>query len=265
MAATIFYFTGTGNSLAAARRIGESLGDCTLIPIASIVGQKTSGTGVTGLVFPLYFCGLPEIVSRFTRQLELDQSEYTFAVVTRGGGPSRALTQLRQIFAGKGLKLDAGFLVNMPGNYTPLRDVLPQEKLKKVLTDAGNKLDEISEMVSRRESSIDRENPLSRLIGREIYHYVIDTLNTRDEKFHLTEGCTSCGICAEVCPVGNITMEAGHPEWHGNCQQCFACHHFCIEQVIQFGRKTAQRGRYHHPEIRYDDISRQRIGIAEHY
>ncbi len=265
MTGTVYYFTGTGNSLAAARTIGESLGNCTLVPISSIADQPSLGQDVTGIVFPLYFCGLPEIVLRFAGQLDLDLAEYTFAVVTRGGGPSRALRQLHQIFSEKGWMLDAGFLLNMPNNYTPMHNVPSPEKERKVLDQAQKKLDTICEMIRNHETRMDREPLIGRMIGHEIYHMVIDTIHTRDRRFHLSEGCTSCGICANVCPVGNISMEGGIPVWHGNCQQCFACHHFCAEKVIQFGRRTAKRGRYHHPEIRRDDVARQRMGISENY
>jgi ferredoxin len=265
MTGTIYYFTGTGNSLAAARTIAESLGDMSLVPISSTAGKGAQGLGVTGLVFPLQFCGLPEVVRRFAGRLDLDLSEYTFAVVTRRGGPSRALCQLRDIFGAGGWVLDAGFLLNMPGNYTPLFDVPSREKQAAILEAASGRLSGICAAIRSRATHTDRESMLERMIGHEIYHMWIESIGSRDGRFHLTDGCTSCGVCAGVCPVGNITIEGGRPVWHGRCQQCFACFHFCSEKVIQFGPKTVKRGRYHHPDTRPDDIARQRMGIAENY
>jgi len=265
MAGTIYYFTGTGNSLAAARTIAETLGDFTLLPLSSVSSEGTQGVGTVGLVFPLYFGGLPEIVRRFAGRLDLDLSDYTFAVVTRRGGPSRALCQLREIFDAGGWILDAGFLLNMPGSYTPLFDVQSPEKQDVILEAAAGRLTGICSAIRSRASHMDRESILDRVIAHEIYHMRIESIGSRDGRFHLTDGCTSCGVCASVCPVGNITIEGGRPVWHGKCQQCFACFHFCSERVIQFGSKTAKRGRYHHPETRPDDIARQRIGIAENY
>ena len=38
MKTIIYYFTGTGNSLAAAKKIAAALKDCELVPIASLEG-----------------------------------------------------------------------------------------------------------------------------------------------------------------------------------------------------------------------------------
>ena len=70
-----------------------------------------------------------------------------------------------------------------------------------------------------------------------------------DEAFHTDERCISCGICAQVCPVGNILMAGGRPAWHHRCEQCFACLQWCPEEAIQFGSGTSGKRRYHHPDV----------------
>ncbi len=40
MKTIIYYFTGTGNSLAAARKVAALLGDCGLVPIAVTEGHS---------------------------------------------------------------------------------------------------------------------------------------------------------------------------------------------------------------------------------
>jgi flavodoxin len=54
----LYYFSGTGNSLAAAKKIAAALGDCELVSIASLA--KTSGDIVpqaerVGIISPVYF------------------------------------------------------------------------------------------------------------------------------------------------------------------------------------------------------------------
>ena len=101
MKTIIYYFTGTGNSLAAAKKIAAATGDCELVPIASLA--KTSGDIVpqaerVGIVCPVYFSGVPLMVASFTGRLDPAAVKYLFAVVTHGGGgESAALRQLDTI------------------------------------------------------------------------------------------------------------------------------------------------------------------------
>lgn len=122
MKTIIYYFTGTGNSLAAAKKIAAALGDCELVPIALL--QKTTGEIIpqadrVGIVCPVYFSGLPVMVSEFAERLDLSRSHYIFSIVTFGGsGASSALRQLDGILRKRQNRgLDAGFMVKMPGNY----------------------------------------------------------------------------------------------------------------------------------------------------
>jgi Fe-S-cluster-containing hydrogenase component 2 len=57
-----------------------------------------------------------------------------------------------------------------------------------------------------------------------------------------------------VCPVGNIRLVDGRPKWQHRCEQCLACLQWCPEQALQFGKHTARRERYHHPQISVKDL-----------
>ena len=57
------------------------------------------------------------------------------------------------------------------------------------------------------------------------------------------EKCTSCGICAKVCPVNAITM-AGIPEFHdASCIQCFCCIELCPIGALRVVRTEAYKSR----------------------
>ncbi|MBY8992647.1 MAG: EFR1 family ferrodoxin [Candidatus Lokiarchaeota archaeon] len=59
-----------------------------------------------------------------------------------------------------------------------------------------------------------------------------------DKSFHVDDNCTSCGVCERVCPVKNIVLIDGVPQWQHKCQHCLARINFCPEKSIQFGDKT---------------------------
>ena len=65
MKTIIYYFTGTGNSLAVAKMIAAVLGDCEIVPIASLqttAGDITPAADRVGIINPVYLPGLPVIV-----------------------------------------------------------------------------------------------------------------------------------------------------------------------------------------------------------
>jgi ferredoxin/flavodoxin len=47
------------------------------------------------------------------------------------------------------------------------------------------------------------------------------------------DACTACGLCAELCPTGNITQdEDGHPVWGRDCLLCLNCEMKCPQDAI---------------------------------
>ena len=87
MATTIYFFTGTGNSLSISKELCNSIKDCELKPISKIWNQENHeiSSEKVGFIFPLYYWGLPLIIKEFTQKVNFDNTSYIFAVVTAGG------------------------------------------------------------------------------------------------------------------------------------------------------------------------------------
>jgi len=77
-----------------------------------------------------------------------------------------------------------------------------------------------------------------------------------DAAFWADEACNGCGICAQICPVSNVEIVDDKPVWHHRCEQCFACLQWCPQDAVQFGGGTAERARYHHPDVTVGDMVR---------
>jgi len=64
-----------------------------------------------------------------------------------------------------------------------------------------------------------------------------------------------CGICAKVCPVGNISMKDGKAVNGVNCNYCLGCVHFCPHQAMEInGKPTPKERQYHHPKVSLKDM-----------
>lgn len=91
---TIFYFSGTGNSLAVSKAIAEKLGNTDVIPmVQSNALEKVNNSERIGLIFPVYVFGLPLVVNRFVKSLRIPKTTYLFAVAVHGGMPCGTLKQ----------------------------------------------------------------------------------------------------------------------------------------------------------------------------
>lgn len=261
METIIYYFTGTGNSLAVARGLCERLGDCRAVPIAAIAGEPgpiRPDADRVGIVYPVYFSGVPSLVTEVAARLDLGAARYVFAACTFGGsGAAPSLRQLDRVLTrgpgGRGL--DAGFAVRMPGNYILLYDRMRETALERTLADAGPKVAAIAEAIERGERTLPRFSPAGFLIHRLFYPRFLAGVHDADETFTVDDRCTACGTCAAVCPVGNVRFEAGRPTWFHRCEQCMACIQLCPAQAIQAGPKTAPRERYRHPGVTVGDLA----------
>lgn len=151
MKTIIYYFTGTGNSLAVARTIAAGLGDCELVPIASLKERHNEichRNERIGIVCPVYHAGLPCIVAEFAEHLAISYAPYVFAVVTPGRIGALAMHQLNGILYRKnGRHLDAAWTVRMPGNYPPVIQVPSGCEQHEILKAADAQLTEIVRMI----------------------------------------------------------------------------------------------------------------------
>jgi len=253
---TIFYFSGTGNSLKVSRDLAAELGDANVISIPKVIGKEIDlSSQRIGIVYPVYMFGMPLIVSKFIKQLKAAKGKYIFAVATCGGKAGNTLGQNAVELKSQGLVLAAGFIVKMPGNYTPLYGAIPVDKQNKMFDMEKQRIKDIAAIVKANQGGkIEKDAPLLRGLLSLIYRLASSKIPLLDKDFWVNELCTSCGICAKVCPVNNIKLSDGKPQWLRKCEQCFACLHWCPVEAIQYGKNTAGRKRYRHPEVKLEDL-----------
>lgn len=262
METAIYFFTGTGNSLIIAKDLVEKLNDAELIPIAKIWDSANIKTECEkiGFIFPLYWSGLPRIVYDFINKLNLSKTKYIFAVITSAGDINeQPLQQLKKLLKAKGKTLNAGFYITMPSNYIIGYDVDPESRQKELFEKAVNEVEAILDIIKFNENNLSREifeKDVSRseTINKDFRENVYNS----DIAFYANNQCNGCGTCEDICPVNNIILLDDKPNWQHRCQQCLACINFCPEKAIQFGEKTIETQRYHHPKITVQDIITQK-------
>lgn len=260
MTTTIFYFSGSGNSLAVAKSIGSKIGNCVLKPIVRALAEKDFRieTEQVGFIFPLYYVGAPKIIQEFIREVDLTKASYIFAVVTKRwpvvGG---AFDQLNQLLKPKNRKLDAGIYIKMPSNDITLTKVDLPAIQKRLLGKSTTKIIQTSEIISASRRKRDLE-PLW-FLWQVRNSPFIARVNQEDRFYSAGLDCNGCGSCAKVCPKDNIIIVDQKPQWQGRCEQCLACYHFCPRKTIYYKGRQANGIQYHHPEVNFTEISGQKI------
>jgi Pyruvate/2-oxoacid:ferredoxin oxidoreductase delta subunit/flavodoxin len=285
----LYYFTGTGNSLAVARDIAAKTNG-RLVSIPSVMNNETilPDTDALGIIFPVYHGGLPLILTRFLDKIKKLAGKYIFGVSTYGDHPGLAIHYLQKLVQQRGGQLAAGFAVNMPYNYiTPpsglknflssftLREI-PDETRQALFTSEKEKIEIISAFVNARKvgtyetdsamitNLVDALN-LRETFGKSTWLKIagvtektnlsfLESRQLMDHAFHVDDKCSGCGICSQICPASNIKMVDGQPEWLRRCEQCFACLQWCPQEALQFGINTSGKKRYHHPEVKLAEL-----------
>ena len=257
MKTTLYYFSGTGNSLVVARDIANLLEDTKVIPLfKELKSGIIEPVDNIGIIFPVYIWGMPLVVADFLKILKPSDAKYFFAVCTYGGFPAATLVQTEKVLKAAGVKLSSGFGVRMPGNYVPMYGAMPEEKQKAIFAAAKEKTKKIAHAVKERNvSAPEKSNFFANMIfSGLIYGFSASHMPEMDKKFYCDEKCNSCGVCARVCPAKNIELKDGKPVWLHRCQQCMACIQWCPAEAIQHGAATKTRKRYRNPGVKLEDF-----------
>lgn len=243
----IYFFTGTGNSLQAARTIASTINDCELVAIRKDISlQLPDGYERIGFVFPNYAGGPPNMVAEFINNMQMPKGiePYLFAVVTYGGFSGTVLARVEELLKHKGQSLNYGNSIrsypNLVTAYPMIKGVGFFTRISKCKTKKIAK--EITNM---------KQKPISETVPStpSMYEDYIGKINDSDMNFYANDECISCGLCEDICPAKNITMRDCKPVFHHQCESCMACIQYCPKKALNDKEKTEKRGRYTNPNI----------------
>ncbi len=250
MSTAIYYFTATGNSYTTAKKIADALGDCRLVPAASLMGQvkNVEEADTVGFVFPVYYGDMPYPMRHAISKTVFKPDAYIFACATYRGHSGTAYKKLDELLRTRGQKLSLALGLPMPGNS--------------FINEAHVDADHLAKQNERIEAIVEtiRQRPVEDHRSEEVMALRPVAWPNNFRGIMADENCIGCGTCASVCPMDNIRVEKGRAVIGDDCSTCLACFHWCPKEAIYMSReeKIARRAKYRHPEISIDIIRGQK-------
>lgn len=255
MKVTLYYFTGTGNTLFIATQFKNHFEEVLLIPINRLdLSKPTKLAGdMVGILYPTYFLDAPEIIYQFINSLEIEGNPYVFIHANCGGTLGNALYLPKKKLEAKGIAVSGFFDVVVPDNSIIFPTPLNEQK--SILEKAEDTIKKQIDLIKSRTIS----QPIKLSKGYGVISPGMKWLSKTYYGFNRIEikgdACNGCGICSKVCSMENVKMEMGKPTFGHNCSMCFACIHYCPKQATRFKRmKVKGLYQYTNPHITLKEI-----------
>ena len=248
----IFYFSGTGNSLYITKQIAHEQ-NVEYFSMADKFNKKElifvprEGEPI-GFVFPVYAWGPPRIVLDFVKYVQIARkNNYIFSVAVCSINAGNTNELFREALMENSIPLNADFTVKMPNSNIMVHDVPTRIQQEEILEKADKTIEHINEVVARRKNISETEKGKIPKFKTAVINPVYKKLCHKASRyFFTTQYCESCGFCADICPMMNISMdERGKIFWGDNCIGCLACINRCPRKAIECGKVTTVRARYY--------------------
>lgn len=78
---------------------------------------------------------------------------------------------------------------------------------------------------------------------------IVEKAQPDGEAARVSDACVGCGQCASKCPLNNIELRNGKPEWGKQCTHCMACISYCPAKAIEYGKRSVGKPRYRFEEL----------------
>lgn len=233
-----YYFSGTGNTLLVVEKMQETFQangfDVNIHKIEDYDPSQINLNHIVGIAFPVAVLSTYPFVWDFIHSLPPSNGTKIFMVDTLGGFSGGIVGPLREIVKKKGYTPIGAKEIQMPINIFYVEDKKTNnKKVEKGLKEARK----YALSIISGESDWGRVPIISDAMNLISLGALKLTGVPLHQKWFLfdvdQEKCNKCGICVDLCPVGNIEMNEGEYPKHGlKCEYCLRCVSFCPRQAM---------------------------------
>lgn len=257
MKGIIYYFSGTGNNYMLAKDLAALLPSTEIRPMRFLPEDKERLPlyDIVGFCAPSYYSHVPAAVKTYLEGARFAREQIIFTVIGCGSSRGRSTEELRERIEAAGGVVKNEYLVVSPGNFILSYGAFPKIYERTVLRSSKRKTIRIArEVIDKENSRHLKKAPLFFESQEPAVQKILETFPRRATEYSVSDRCVGCGICAGVCPVGNIRIADNRPVFDTNCQQCMACIQWCPNRAIDYRNIAASRKRYRHPDLSVQEL-----------
>lgn len=247
----ILYFSGTGNSEYVVKRIEKEIKSESLNLFKKIRNNDYSSLTSHNpwiIVVPTYAWRIPRIVHEWLIKTELHGNKDIYFVMTCGGSNGDSGKYLNKLCLDKGMNYKGCTSIIMPENYIALFKTPDKNEALKIIEQAQQSILNTIEYIRSDLSFPEPEITFKDKLNSSFINTIFYPMFVHSKKFYVTEECISCGKCENICPLGNIKLQNGKPNWGENCTHCMACICRCPKEAIEYGKHSKDISRYTCPK-----------------
>lgn len=134
--------------------------------------------------------------------------------------------------------------VVMPENYIAMFTTPAKDEALSIIEKAEAEIDKAIRLIKSGETFPASKPSFIDKMSSGIVNDLFYPLFVHAKKFHVTDTCISCGLCETVCPLSNIQLVNGKPDWGNDCTHCMACICRCPKEAIEYGNHSKGLPRY---------------------
>ncbi|MCC0631322.1 EFR1 family ferrodoxin [Clostridioides sp. ZZV15-6388] len=247
----IIYFSGTGNSEYVAKKISKELQDEVLNIFEKIRTRDYSdliSDRPWVIVVPTYAWRIPRIVHEWLMKTELGGNKNIYFVMTCGADIGNAGTYLNKLCEEKGMNYRGCVSVIMPENYIALFSTPSKEEALVTIEQADQKISSTIQCIRTDIAFPESKATFKAKFSSGFVNNIFYPIFVHSKKFYVTDACVSCKKCENVCPLENIHLNDGKPNWGNHCTHCMACICRCPKEAIEYGEHSKGMARYTCPK-----------------
>lgn len=194
------------------------------------------------LGYPIQYSNIPVMVRDFVASHSaLWKGKQVFCLVTMGLFSGDGAGCAARLLKGYGAQVLGGLHLKMPDSICDVRLLKRSpEKEQALIQAAEDKIDHWAERIKAGEwprEGLHTYHRLAGFLGQRLWF----SGKTRDysDKLTVSEACVGCGLCASLCPMGNLSIRGGKAVAGSRCTMCYRCLNSCPQKAITLlGKKV---------------------------